>query len=40
MTELPPPIANGRGATILGPRNVPIEQANPDLLVSPYTERQ
>jgi oxalate decarboxylase len=38
MTELPEPIANGRGATILGPRNAPIEQANPDLLVSPYTD--
>lgn len=32
------PIANGRGASILGPRNVPIEAANPDLLISPYTD--
>ena len=29
------PIVNGRGATILGPRNVPIERENPDVLVSP-----
>jgi oxalate decarboxylase len=32
------PVDGDRGATILGPRNVPIERANPDLLVSPYTD--
>ena len=32
------PIANGRGASILGPRNPSIESANPDLLISPYTD--
>jgi oxalate decarboxylase len=34
----PQPIIGERGASILGPRNVPIETANPDLLVSPYTD--
>src|SRR5579862_1439600 len=32
------PISDGRGATILGPRNVMIEQQNPDLLVAPVTD--
>jgi oxalate decarboxylase len=27
-----------RGASILGPRNVPLERENPDLLASPYTD--
>jgi oxalate decarboxylase len=36
--DLPEPIAGDRGASILGPRNVPIERANPDLLSSPYTD--
>jgi oxalate decarboxylase len=34
----PQPILGERGASILGPRNVPIETANPDLLVSPCTD--
>src|ERR1700740_948716 len=34
----PQPIVNGRGATILGPRNVAIERENPDVLVSPETD--
>jgi oxalate decarboxylase len=34
----PQPVVDGRGATILGPRNVPIEQENPDVLVSPVTD--
>jgi oxalate decarboxylase len=34
----PEPILGHRGASILGPRNVPIEAENPDLLVSPYTD--
>jgi oxalate decarboxylase len=32
------PIDGDRGASILGPRNVSVEQENPDLLVSPYTD--
>ena len=32
------PIRGDRGATILGPRNVPLERENPDLLASPYTD--
>src|SRR4051794_9461360 len=34
----PEPIADDRGASILGPRNLPVEAANPDLLVSPHTD--
>ena len=34
----PKPIQGDRGATILGPRNVPVERENPDLLASPYTD--
>jgi oxalate decarboxylase len=34
----PEPIQGNLGATILGPRNVPLEQENPDLLVSPQTD--
>jgi len=32
------PIKGNRGASILGPRNVPLERENPDLLASPYTD--
>jgi oxalate decarboxylase len=32
------PVVNGRGATILGPRNVPVERQNPDVLVAPTTD--
>ena len=32
------PISGDRGATILGPRNIPLERENPDLLASPYTD--
>ena len=32
------PVVDGRGATILGPRNVPVELENPDVLVSPVTD--
>jgi oxalate decarboxylase len=35
---LPEPILNGSGATILGPRNVPLERENPSLLASPPTD--
>src|SRR5262245_13088798 len=32
------PIRGDRGASILGPRNLPVERENPDLLASPYTD--
>jgi oxalate decarboxylase len=32
------PILGDRGASILGPRNRPVEAENPDLLHSPYTD--
>jgi oxalate decarboxylase len=34
----PEPISGDLGAPILGPRNFPLEAANPDLLVSPSTD--
>jgi oxalate decarboxylase len=34
----PQPVIDGRGATILGPRNVPVEKQNPDVLVAPDTD--
>jgi oxalate decarboxylase len=34
----PEPISDGRGASILGPRNVPVEAENLSLLVSPQTD--
>jgi len=34
----PEPIRGDRGASILGPRNLPIEIENPNLLSSPYTD--
>ena len=34
----PEPIADGRGASILGPRNLPLERENPTLLASPSTD--
>ena len=34
----PEPIAGNRGASILGPRNVPIERQNPDSLIAPTTD--
>lgn len=34
----PQPIAGDRGASIMGPRNIPIERENPALLRSPYTD--
>ncbi len=36
--KLPQPIRGEMGASILGPRNVPLERENPDLLASPYTD--
>jgi oxalate decarboxylase len=35
---LPEPVVNGRGAPILGPRNIPVELENPSLLVAPPTD--
>jgi oxalate decarboxylase len=32
------PIVGNRGASILGPRNVPIERQNPDALIAPATD--
>ena len=37
-TNIPQPISNGLGAPIMGPRNIPLEQENPHLLASPYTD--
>jgi oxalate decarboxylase len=37
-SAIPEPIRPGRGATILGPRNVPVEVENPDVLVAPETD--
>jgi oxalate decarboxylase len=34
----PQPIRGNQGASILGPRNVPLERENPDLLASPDTD--
>ena len=34
----PQPISDGRGATILGPRNVAVERQNPDALIAPTTD--
>jgi oxalate decarboxylase len=34
----PQPIRGDRGATILGPRNVPVELQNPDVLAAPETD--
>ena len=38
MDENPQPILNGVGASILGPRNIPLERENPSLLASPQTD--
>jgi oxalate decarboxylase len=37
-SEIPEPIDGERGATILGPRNVPVESENPSLFASPWTD--
>jgi oxalate decarboxylase len=38
QTNLPQPVRDGLGATIMGPRNVEVERQNPDLLASPNTD--
>jgi oxalate decarboxylase len=34
----PQPVVDGRGGTILGPRNVPVERQNPDVLIAPESD--
>lgn len=36
--EVPQPIRDELGASILGPQNIPIDQQNPDLLAPPTTD--
>jgi oxalate decarboxylase len=36
--EMPEPILNGTGASILGPRNPPVERENPSLLAPPPSD--
>lgn len=36
--DIPQPIRGKNGATILGPRNIPLERENPDILMSPVTD--
>jgi oxalate decarboxylase len=38
IEPLPRPIGDGVGASILGPRNIPTERENPDLLAAPRTD--
>jgi oxalate decarboxylase len=37
-SDVPEPVRDGLGATIMGPRNVAVETENPNLLRSPYTD--
>jgi oxalate decarboxylase len=37
-SDLPQPMRDGVGATIMGPHNVPLERENPHLLASPDTD--
>jgi hypothetical protein len=36
LNQVPQPIRGDLGATIMGPRNVPLERENPDQLASLY----
>jgi oxalate decarboxylase len=38
QTDVPQPVRDGVGATIMGPRNVPLERENPHQLASPGTD--
>jgi oxalate decarboxylase len=38
IRDLPQPMRDGVGATIMGPHNVPLERENPHLLASPDTD--
>jgi oxalate decarboxylase len=37
-SDVPEPVRNGLGATIMGPRNLALERQNPSLLASPDTD--
>jgi oxalate decarboxylase len=37
-SDIPQPVRDGLGATIMGPRNVALERQNPNLLASPDTD--
>lgn len=37
-SDIPQPVRNGLGATIMGPRNAELERQNPNLLASPDTD--
>src|ERR1700739_3414516 len=37
-TDIPQPVRDGLGATIMGPHNVELERQNPARLASPYTD--
>jgi oxalate decarboxylase len=37
-TDIPEPVRDGQGASIMGPHNVPLERENPNLLASPDTD--
>ena len=39
MTQsAPQPMKGGKGATVLGPRNLELDRQNPDLLLPPETD--
>lgn len=38
MNQLPQPVRDHEGASVLGPRNAPLERQNPDLLTPPRTD--
>jgi oxalate decarboxylase len=38
VTSIPEPIVDGRGGTILGPRNVAVEREHPSSLIAPETD--
>ena len=38
LRDVPQPMIDGKGGTDLGPRNVPIDMQNPDLLTPPQTD--
>jgi len=39
QSDVPQPVRDGLGATIMGPRNLALERQNPNLLASPYTDQ-
>lgn len=38
LRDVPQPMVDGKGATDMGPRNVPIDLQNPDILTPPQTD--